>query len=183
MGTLDILPISDHLELLSDVVAQFVEKMEEKEGLGVALINESLSDTAEFCKAYDVPLNRTVNCVVLQAKRGEREWYCACAILGNTRADINGLARRTLSARRVSFAPMGMAVAKSQMEYGAITPIGLPEDWTILIDRAIADADSVIVGSGLRKSKIIIPGNVLAKLPNVIVLDGLGREKGEGSNC
>jgi prolyl-tRNA editing enzyme YbaK/EbsC (Cys-tRNA(Pro) deacylase) len=42
------------------------------------------------------------------------------------RADVNGVIRRELDVRKCSFAPMGEAVALTSMEYGGITPIGLP---------------------------------------------------------
>jgi prolyl-tRNA editing enzyme YbaK/EbsC (Cys-tRNA(Pro) deacylase) len=100
----------------------------------------------------------------------------ACVILGSTRADINGLAKRTLDARKVSFARMEEAVAQTEMEYGAITPIGLPREWSILIDKAVVDSGYAIIGSGIRKSKIIIPGNVLSAIPNVQVLESLGNK-------
>jgi prolyl-tRNA editing enzyme YbaK/EbsC (Cys-tRNA(Pro) deacylase) len=61
------------------------------------------------------------------------------------------------------------------MEYGGITPIGLPGDWPLLLDKAVADADCVIVGSGLRKSKVAISGRFLAQLPNARIVEGLGQ--------
>ena len=60
------------------------------------------------------------------------------------------------------------------MEYGGITPVGLPADWPILIDRAVAEHKWVIVGSGLRRSKLVLPGSALPLLPGAVVLDGLG---------
>jgi len=96
-------------------------------------------------------------------------------VLATTRADVNGLAKRQLGASKISFAPMDAATAASGMEYGGITPIGLPADWPILIDQAVARADRVVVGSGLRRSKISLPGAALARLPNAVVLEGLGR--------
>ena len=70
---------------------------------------------------------------------------------------------------------MEQAVIQTGMEYGAITPIGLPAEWSILIDKAVADSPRVIIGSGIRKSKLAVPGSVLASLPNAQVLEGLGR--------
>lgn len=122
-------------------------------------------------------MEQAANCVVLEAKRGEKTWFAACVILGSTRADVNGLARRTFDARKVSFAPMEKAVAETGMEFGAITPVGLPRNWSILIDKAVADSDYVIIGSGIRKSKLAVPGSFLASLPNAQVLDGLGQAK------
>jgi prolyl-tRNA editing enzyme YbaK/EbsC (Cys-tRNA(Pro) deacylase) len=61
------------------------------------------------------------------------------------------------------------------MEYGGITPIGLPPDWPIFVDAAVAQADRVVIGSGIRGSKLTLPGATLASLPGAVVLPGLGR--------
>ena len=70
---------------------------------------------------------------------------------------------------------MEKSVAESAMEYGAITPVGLPADWSILVDKAVADSEYVIIGSGIRKSKLAIPGSLFATLLNVQVLSGLAK--------
>ena len=95
-------------------------------------------------------------------------------VLATTRADVNGVARRTLQAKKASFAPMDAAVAETGMEYGGITPLGLPEGWPVLVDGAVAATDRVVVGSGVRRSKLLLPGKLLAALPGAVVLDGLG---------
>jgi len=128
---------------------------------------------------YKISLGQTVNCVVVKATRGDKNWYAACLIFGNTRADVNGLVRRHLGARKASFAPMEEAVALTRMEYGGITPVGLPSDWPILIDKAVADSTEVVIGSGIRKSKLIVTGKFLADLPNAVILEGLGVVKSE----
>jgi prolyl-tRNA editing enzyme YbaK/EbsC (Cys-tRNA(Pro) deacylase) len=61
------------------------------------------------------------------------------------------------------------------MEYGGITPIGLPADWPILVDAAVAESPRVVVGSGVRRSKITLPGKALAELSGAVILEGLGR--------
>jgi len=109
------------------------------------------------------------------ARRDGRAWYAACVVLATTRADVNGLAKRHLGASKISFASMDAATEASAMEFGGITPIGLPADWPILIDEAVVAADRVVIGSGLRRSKIGLPGAALAELPNAVVLPGLGR--------
>ena len=108
------------------------------------------------------------------AKRGGETRYAACVVLATTRADVNGVVRRQLDARKASFAPMDEAVARTGMEYGGITPIGLPADWPVLVDRRVAQSAGVIVGSGLRRSKLLVPGRALAELPGAEVLDDLG---------
>ncbi len=175
LGTLAFVPASRSPELMAPPVAAAVAHMTDAGAVGVTEIDPGLSDTAEFCAHYEVGLEKAANCVILEAKRAERTWYAACIIPGSARADVNGLARRTLDARKASFAPMERAVELTGMEYGAITPLGLPSGWPILVDKAVADAAYVIVGSGVRKSKLAVPGAVLAGLPGAIVLEGLGR--------
>ena len=140
----------------------------------VAAIDPDLADTAAFCTEYGVGLEESANCVVLVAKRAGETYHVACMVLATTRADVNGLARKHLGARKLTFAPMDEAVGLTGMEYGGITPVGLPEGWPILIDRAVVEAPRVVVGSGIRGSKIWLPGKALAELPNAQVLDGLG---------
>ena len=96
-----------------------------------------------------------------------------------TRADVNGLVRRHLGARKVSFAPQDVAVAESGMEYGGITPLGLPPSWPVLVDPAVAATDLVVVGSGTRGGKLAVSGAALAALPAAEVLEGLGRPVAE----
>lgn len=137
----------------------------------VALIDATLSDTAAFCDAYQIKMNQAANCVILEAKRGDTTWYAACLILATDRADINGVIRKTLGARKISFAPMDTAINLTGMEFGGITPVGLPADWPILIDKNILDVEHVIIGSGVRGSKILIKTTALASLPNTTILD------------
>jgi prolyl-tRNA editing enzyme YbaK/EbsC (Cys-tRNA(Pro) deacylase) len=141
--------------------------------VAVAPIDPTLADTAAFCDTYDVALEDSANCVVIAGRRGSETSYAACVVLATTRADVNGVVRRRLGARKASFAPMDDAVRLSGMEYGGITPIGLPADWPVLIDAAVLKRDVVVIGSGLRASKIALPSAALASLPSAEVIDGL----------
>ncbi|WP_436492621.1 YbaK/EbsC family protein [Actinokineospora sp. HUAS TT18] len=174
-GTLTVLPALDHPELLAEPVAKALAALDGADRVGVAAIDPDLADTAEFCAAYGTPLDASANCVVVLGKRGGDEKLAACLVLATTRADVNGLARRTIEVRKASFAPMDRAVAETGMAYGGITPIGLPAGWPLLIDAAVAAAPEVVIGSGIRGSKLLVPGGVLAALPGAVTLDGLGR--------
>ena len=88
---------------------------------------------------------------------------------------MNGVARRELDVRKASFAPVDDAVAATGMEYGGITPIGLPGDWRVLIDARVAAAPRVVVGSGVRRSKLTLPGSLLGQLPGAKVIEELAR--------
>jgi prolyl-tRNA editing enzyme YbaK/EbsC (Cys-tRNA(Pro) deacylase) len=113
--------------------------------------------------------------VVVTGKRAGEVRYAACMVLATTRADVNGVVRRHLDVRKASFASTEDAVARTGMKYGGITPIGLPPDWPVLVDRRVADAPYVVIGSGVRYSKIALPGPALAALPGAVVLDDLAR--------
>jgi prolyl-tRNA editing enzyme YbaK/EbsC (Cys-tRNA(Pro) deacylase) len=55
------------------------------------------------------------------------------------------------------------------MAYGAISPIGLPVDWLILVDSGAAALGHAVIGSGIRKSKLLVPGSLFSLLPNTKV--------------
>src|SRR5512132_928123 len=174
VGSLDWTPARLHPELVAPPVAIAVAGLDAPDDVLVAAIDPDLADTAAFCERYGVGLDVSANCVVLAARRGGETRLAACMVLATTRADVNGLARRTLEAKKASFAPMDAAVAETGMEYGGITPLGLPEGWPVLVDGAVAATDRVVVGSGVRRSKLLLPGKLLAALPGAVVLDGLG---------
>ena len=112
----------------------------------------------------------SANCVVVAGRRGGETRFAACVVLATTRADVNGVVRRRIDARKASFAPMDLAVAETGMEYGGITPVGLPEGWPLLVDEAVVTRPYVVVGSGLRRSKLVLAGADLARLPGAEVL-------------
>lgn len=169
---------ADRPDLLAAPVAAAVAAWKHAtpvERLRVAAIDPELADTANFCEAYGVPLEASANCVVIAARRGGETRLAACVVLATTRADVNGVVRRRLEARKASFAPREEAVRQTGMEYGGITPVGLPEEWPILVDAAVVAQPFVVVGSGLRRSKLVLPGTALAELPGAEVVDGLAR--------
>jgi prolyl-tRNA editing enzyme YbaK/EbsC (Cys-tRNA(Pro) deacylase) len=175
LGRLETSSARTRPELLAAAVARFLDRWPHADDVLVAEIDPDLADTAAFCDRYDVGLDVSANCVVIAARRGETTRHAACVVLATTRADVNGVVRRHLDARKASFAVMDDAVAMTEMEYGGITPLGLPDDWPVLVDRAVVDAGPVVVGSGLRRSKLALPGASLADLPNAVVIDGLAR--------
>ncbi len=73
---------------------------------------------------------------------------------------------------------MDRAVAETGMEYGGITPVGLPAHWRLFVDAALLRQDAVILGSGLRRSKLLLPGALLAELAGAELVEGLGYRAG-----
>src|SRR5262249_55407354 len=159
LGRLAAEPALDRPDLLAPPVLAALRSAEARStDVLVAAIDPELADTAAFCEAYEVRPEDSANCVVVAGRRAGDVRYAACMILATTRADVNGVVRRHLDVRKASFAPMAEAVELTGMEYGGITPIGLPGDWPILVDAAVAAADAVVIGSGIRGSKIALPG-------------------------
>lgn len=181
VGTLEWLPALSRKDLLAVPVLEAVEQLrsigetsDRADQVMVAEIDPDLADTHAFCETYGVDLDISANCVVVAGKRGGQRTLAACVVLATTRADVNGIVRRHLDARKVSFAPIDLAVAETGMDYGGITPAGLPPDWPLLVDAAVATADHVVIGSGIRRSKLLLPGSLVGALPGAEVLKDLG---------
>ncbi|MEV5754078.1 YbaK/EbsC family protein [Actinoallomurus sp. NPDC052308] len=175
MWGLSLEPALDRTDLLAAPVADAIRAWKGEDAFQVAEIDPELSDTAAFCERYGTPLDASANCVIVAAKRGGEVRLAACVVLATTRADVNGVVRRRLDARKTSFAPQDQAVAETGMEYGGITPFGLPAEWPVLVDRAVVETPHVVVGSGVRRSKLVVPGAALAALASAEVIEGLAR--------
>jgi prolyl-tRNA editing enzyme YbaK/EbsC (Cys-tRNA(Pro) deacylase) len=174
-GTLTLVPVADRPDLLAEPVAQALSVWPRAGEVSVAEIDPSLADTAALMAAHGVPPEMSANCVVVAGRRGGHERVAACVVLATTRADVNGLVRRLLDVRKASFLAMDLAVEWTGMEYGGITPVGLPDGWSVFVDAAVAATPYVVIGSGVRRSKLALPGAALADLPSAEVIDGLGQ--------
>jgi len=161
--------------LLAAPVRDFLTGWPAADRVAVAPIDAELADTAAFCQAYGVRPEQSANCVVVSGKRAGEVRYAACLVLAVDRADVNGAVRRLLDVRKASFAPMAEAVELTGMEYGGITPIGLPVDWPVLVSAEVAAAGPVVIGSGLRRSKLLVDGALLATLPGGQVVPDLSQ--------
>jgi hypothetical protein len=117
LGRLTFVPASERPELVAEPVRPHLQG-----GLWVSEIDPDLADTTAFCGHYDVGLDISANCVVVEARRAERTWHAACLVLA------------------------------------------------LLIDVNVTDQQHVIIGSGIRGSKLLAATDVLASLPNAEVL-------------
>jgi len=173
LGTLATSPVLDAPDLVAAPVLAALRGWPHASDVAVAPIDAALADTAAFVAAYDVPPGASANCVVVAGRRDGEERVAACVVLATTRADVNGVVRRLLDVRKASFLPMDRAVAETGMEYGGITPLGLPAHWRLLVDERVAALPAAVVGSGVRHSKLVVPGPVLAAIPGAEVVPGL----------
>jgi prolyl-tRNA editing enzyme YbaK/EbsC (Cys-tRNA(Pro) deacylase) len=170
---LDFRPALDHLDLLGDPVAKALSDWSYADAVLVAEIDPELADTAAMSEAYGFSMLDSANCVVVSGRRAGVERVAACMVRADTRADVNNLVKRTLDVRKASFHPMERAVEETGMEYGGITPFGIPAGWRLLVDTRVTTIERACVGSGVRRSKLFLPGALLAELPGAEVLPDL----------
>ena len=175
IGSLESLPVLSHPELLAPPVHEALGAWPDAAEIAVVEIDPEYADTSAMSERYDVPMAAGANCVVVMGKREGEERLAACVVRADTRADVNNLVKRTLDVRKASFLSVDRAVEESGMEYGGITPVGLPPAWRVLVDEACLDIPAAIIGSGVRRSKLLVPGRLLGELPRAEVLSGLGR--------
>ena len=170
---LSSLPALEHPQLVAPSVAAALAAWPGAERIAVVEIDPEHADTAAMSAAYDVPMAAGANCVLVAGRREGEERIAACVVRADTRADVNHTVKRLLDVRKPSFLPLERAVAESGMEYGGITPVGLPAEWRLLVDARVPAMELAVVGSGLRRSKLLVPGELFPHAPGAEVVEGL----------
>ena len=131
-----------------------------------------LADTAAFCRAYDVPLRRSANTIVVASRRPPGR-LAVCVVLATHRLDVNRRVRDRLGVSKVSFATADQTMALTGMAIGGVSPFGLPDEVPLWIDADVLDEPWVVVGGGSRSFKVKVAPGVLTALPNGTVVDQL----------
>ncbi|MFV1962703.1 MAG: YbaK/EbsC family protein [Acidimicrobiia bacterium] len=132
----------------------------------------ALADTAAFCEAYGIPLEKSANAILVASRKPEGH-NAMCVVLANDRLDVNGMVRRRLGVRKVSFASADLTRELTGQEIGGVTIFGLPDDLPVWIDSRVLDNDWVIVGAGSRSAKIRLDPSQLIDLDGYEVVDDL----------
>ncbi|MDR2620430.1 MAG: hypothetical protein LBC29_04875 [Propionibacteriaceae bacterium] len=169
--SLDLLPASEHPELLAPAVFAAVNSY--VPNAQVFAIDPALSDTAALVAATGLPPEVMCNAVLLTGLRAGEQRQVCCLTLFHRRIDVNNVVKRTLDVRKASFAPMDYAVEVSGMAYGGITPVGLPADWPVWLDEPTATSPLLLMGSGIRASKLVLPGPDLLRLSGARLVENL----------
>ncbi|HEX9847484.1 MAG TPA: YbaK/EbsC family protein [Acidimicrobiia bacterium] len=138
----------------------------------VMACDPTLADTAAFCQAYGIPLEKSANAILVASRKPEGH-NAVCVILANTRLDVNGAVRRKLGVRKVSFAPAELTRELTGQEIGGVTIFGLPDGLSVWIDSRVMDCDWVIVGAGSRSAKIKLDPSQLEGLDGYEVVEHL----------
>ena len=131
-----------------------------------------LADTARFCEAYGIPLEKSANAILVASRKPEGH-HAVCVVLATTRLDVNGTVRQKLGVRKVSFASADLTRELTGQEIGGVTIFGLPEGLPVWIDSRVLDCDWVIVGAGSRSAKIKLDPTQLVGTPGYEVVEDL----------
>lgn len=132
----------------------------------------ALADTARFCEAYGVPLEKSANAILVASRKPEGH-NAVCVVLAHTRLDVNGTVRKRLGVRKVSFAPADLTKSLTGQEIGGVTIFGLPDHLPVWMDSRVMECDWVVVGAGSRSAKIKLDPTQLAGLDGYEVVEGL----------
>jgi prolyl-tRNA editing enzyme YbaK/EbsC (Cys-tRNA(Pro) deacylase) len=132
----------------------------------------ALADTAQFCAAYGFAMEDSANTIVVVGKADPRV-YAACLVLAPHRLDVNRTVKQRLGTRKASFAAADETRELTGMEIGGVTPFGLPASLPIWVDAAVMQRARIVLGGGSRSWKVLAPPEILLRLPNVQVVEGL----------
>ena len=134
-----------------------------------------LADTAAFCEAYDIPLERSANAILVASRKPEGH-HALCVVLATSRLDVNGLVRRRLGVRKVSFASAELTQELTGQEIGGVTIFGLPDGMPVWIDTGVLDNDWIVVGAGSRSAKIRLDPNQLVGMKGFEIVEDLAKQ-------
>jgi prolyl-tRNA editing enzyme YbaK/EbsC (Cys-tRNA(Pro) deacylase) len=130
------------------------------------------ADTAAFCERYGISPDISANTIVVASRRGPQA-YCACVVLATTRLDVNNTVRRLMGVQKASFASAEETVELTGMRIGGVAPYGLPDGMPLYVDAAVTEREEVVTGAGSRSAKVKLHPDVLRRLPNATVVQGL----------
>lgn len=131
-----------------------------------------LADTAQFCEAYGVPLENSANAILVASRKPEGH-NAVCVVLATTRLDVNGVVRRRLGVRKVSFASADLTRELTGQEIGGVTLFGLPTRLPVWVDSRVMGCDWVVIGAGSRSAKIKLDPAQIRDQPGFEVVDDL----------
>tara|TARA_B100001175_G_scaffold76836_1_gene64212 strand:+ start:353 stop:829 length:477 start_codon:yes stop_codon:yes gene_type:complete len=143
---------------------------ENKDLLEIFECKDEFSDTQSFCDHYGYKIEDSCNAILIKSKKPE-QFYALFCVLGVDRLDVNHKGKAVLSSKKLSFASREEAEEITGQIYGGISPLGLPKDIKIYVDKNVMSRDKVFIGGGNRVSKFFLSPETLVDLTNAIVED------------
>ena len=143
---------------------------ENEDSLEIFECKDEFSDTQSFCDHYGYKIEDSCNAILIKSKKPE-QFYALFCVLGVDRLDVNHKGKAVLNSKKLSFASREEAEEITDQIYGGISPLGLPKDIKIYIDKNVMSRDKVFIGGGNRVSKFFLSPETLVDLTNAIVED------------
>ena len=124
---------------------------------------DEFSDTQSFCDNYGYKIEDSCNAILIKSKKPE-EFYSLFCVLGSSRLDVNHKAKSLMESKKVSFASKEEAEKVTNQIYGGISPLGLPSEIKIFIDKEVLNREKIFIGAGNRVSKFFLKPESLVEL-------------------
>jgi len=124
---------------------------------------DEFSDTQSFCDNYGYKIKDSCNAILIKSKKPE-EFYSLFCVLGSSRLDVNHKAKSLMESKKVSFASKEEAEKVTNQIYGGISPLGLPSEIKIFIDKEVLKREKIFIGAGNRVSKFFLKPESLVEL-------------------
>ena len=177
--TLDFIEVVNNKDLVSKptykyIMDNFTE--EEINNFFVARINPEYMDGISLFNHYRINDKLGVNCLICECRRNADVKYVALLVPTGYKYNMSSVVRKHVNARVVSVANLDYVLESTGMEYGSINPLGLPDNWKVLIDPKVLNSEYIICGSGLKTSKISFPSKYLLRIKNSELLENLAKE-------
>lgn len=173
--TLQFVPFNEHPEYAGEKMQAYLRDHHIDDLIKIAKISPDQANGGQVAKAANIDPAKELNCLVLTGKGHGVVKYAAVLVPFQKKINTGSVLKHAMEVHRESFADLKWVTQVTDMEYGSIGPVGLPEDWKLLIDSSIKDLDEVIFGSGRVDSKMLAPVSVFDKIPNVQYVDGLAK--------
>lgn len=156
-----------------DLVAKSVYKeiINSNEDFNVCEINPLECNSYDFCRKYNVDPKIGIKCLIVEIIKKDGNELVALMVPIDYKYNMS-LIRKMFKAREVSVAKEEV-ISKTNMECGSITGIGLPKEMHKFVDSIVFENEYIMMGSGLKKSKLYFRSKYLLKINNLEVLEDL----------
>jgi prolyl-tRNA editing enzyme YbaK/EbsC (Cys-tRNA(Pro) deacylase) len=144
--------------------------IENQETLEIFECKDKFSDTQSFCDYYGYKIEDSCNAIMIKSKKPQ-EFYALFCVLGIDRLDVNHKGKSVLNSNKLSFASREEAEKITEQTYGGISPLGLPENIKVYVDKNVMTRERVFIGGGNRISKFFLSPETLVSLTNASVVD------------
>lgn len=152
---LEFVSVASHPEYVAPKMLSFLKSHELTDKIQVAQIDPQYADGEKLSETYGVDINQELNCLAFAGKRDGQIRYAAVVVLYGKRVNSGAVLKHAMDATKPSFANLDDVIAMTCMEFGSITPVGLPDDWQVLIDSSVKELDEVIIGGGRVDAKFV----------------------------